>query len=124
MLVIDDSKLNLLKMKEKLLELSPNNLDKYLDDYHKLVLEIDEDCYQMILKEIKDSNYNNLPFEEKIKVFADIINDYNYLNELQHLFRRTFSKYSNEELNLSPLDNIMIDEVQSKKSMIEGYLIN
>ena len=124
MLIIDDSKLKLLKMKEKMLELAGKTDLEALDEYRDLAVSIDEDCYQMIIKEIKDSNYNNLPLEEQIKTLRVIEDDYNYLNELQCGFRNVYSKYKDEELSLTNLDNILVDNIQARISQIEGYLMN
>ena len=124
MLVIDDSKLKLLKMKEKMLALAVINFDKTLASYRDLALEIDKDCYKMIIKQIEDSDYSNLPLEEQIKFYLEIIEDYDYLNELQYGFRRTYSEYSDESLELSDLSNINIEDVKTKASQLEGYLMN
>lgn len=123
MLVIDDSKLKLLKMKEKMLDLAIND-NTTLDEYKTLAIQIDSECYEMIINKVKDNNYNNLPFEEQIKFFNEIIEDYDYLNELQCRFKKVYAKYSEEELELSDLSNIMIEDVRVKASQIEGYLVN
>ena len=123
MLVIDDSKLKLLKMKEKMLDLAIAD-DKTLDEYKTLAMQIDRDCYEMIINKVKNNNYNNLPFEEQIKFFDEIIGDYDYLNELQCRFRKVYAKHSKEDLELSDLSNIMIEDVRMKASQIEGYLVN
>ena len=124
MLVIDDSKLKLLKMKEKMLSLATGDKDKTLSEYQKLAIEIDAECYKMITDKIKNSNYNNLPFEEEIKFFDELIEDYVYLDELQHRLKKEFAKYSDYELVLSDLSKIKIDEIRAKNSQIEGYLVN
>ena len=103
MLVIDDSKLKLLKMKEKMLDLAIND-NTTLDEYKTLAIQIDSECYEMIINKVKDNNYNNLPFEEQIKFFNEIIEDYDYLNELQCRFKKVYAKYSEEELELSDED--------------------
>lgn len=124
MLVIDDSKLKLLKMKEKMLELSPDKNEKTLAEYQKLAIDIDSECYKMIIDKIKSNNYHSLPFEEQVKFYNEIIEDYNYLNELQCRFKNEYAKYSSEELPLSLLSDIMIEDVKAKASQIEGYLVN
>ena len=124
MLVIDDSKLKLLKMKEKMLELSPDKNEKTLAEYQKLAIDIDNECYKMIIDKIKSNNYHSLPFEEQVKFYNEIIEDYNYLNELQCRFKNEYAKYSSEELPLSLLSDIMIEDVKAKASQIEGYLVN
>ena len=65
-----------------MLELSKDNIEETLDEYRKLALEIDRECYLTIIEKIKNSNYNNLPLEEQIKVLMEFAQDYNYLNEL------------------------------------------
>ncbi len=123
MLVIDDSKLNLLKMKEKMLELIDER-SSILKDYRDLAIQIDYECYQMLIDEIKNSNYNNLPFEKQITTLRSILDDYNYLNEIQWTFRNTYGKYSKEELLLSDLSIILVDDIETRISQIEGYLMN
>ena len=111
MLVINDNKMKLLKMKEKLLEVSNDNNDKLLEDYAKLALEIDNDYYNQIINEIKDTDYNSLSLEEQIKYLSEIEDDYNYLNQLQWMIRKTYEKYNDNELNLSDISVILIDNI-------------
>lgn len=124
MLVINDNKMKLLKMKEKLLEVSNDNHDKTLEDYAKLALEIDNDCYNLIINEIKDTDYNSLSLEEQIKYLSEIEDDYNYLNQLQWMIRKTYGKYDDNELKLSDISVILIDKIIQRISDIQGYLMN
>ena len=124
MLVINDNKMKLLKMKEKLLEVSNDNNDKLLEDYAKLALEIDNDYYNQIINEIRGIDYNSLSLEEQIKYLSEIEDDYNYLNQLQWMIRKTYEKYNDNELNLSDISVILIDNIIQRISDIQGYLMN
>ena len=124
MLVINDNKMKLLKMKEKLLEVSNDNNDKLLKDYAKLALEIDNDYYNQLINEIKDTDYNSFSLEEQIKYLSEIEDDYNYLNQLQWMIRKTYEKYNDNELNLSDISVILIDKIIQRISDIQGYLMN
>ena len=124
MLVIDDNKRNLLNMKRKMLELSVGNMTENLDAYRMITQEIDDECYKTLVQKIKNSNYNNLPLEDQLKFFTEIIDDYNDIYNQQIIFKDTYSKYTDEELSLSHLNNILIDRIEERKGQIEGYLIN
>ena len=52
MLVINTTNENLLKMKEKLLEVSIGDNSSILEDYKKYAKEIDDDYYNQIIKKI------------------------------------------------------------------------
>ena len=124
MLVINTINENLLKMKEKLLEVSIGDNSSILEDYKKYAKEIDDDYYNQIIKKIENCNYNSLSFEEQIKFLSEIEDDYNYLNQLQWMFRNVYDKYTDDNLELSNINNILIDNVIERKSDIQGYLIN
>ena len=96
MLIIDDNKMKLLKMKRKLLEVSTDNIDNILADYKDIILDIDREAYNDLIKEIQDTDYKNISLEEQIEFFNQIDADYTYLYELQCNFRRIYNKYSNE----------------------------
>ena len=124
MLIIDDNKMKLLKMKEKLLEISFDNIDNILADYKKIIIDIDSVAYNDLLAEINEIDYNNLSLEEQIDYLTKIADDYTYLNELQCTFKNSYQKYSHEELNLSDISIIGIDDIKERISAIQGYLIN
>ena len=124
MLVNNDNNLKLLKMKEKLLESSSVDREKNLNDYSDIAKKIDLFSYNNLIDKIKicaDSNYTLL---EELKILEDIEREYVQLDELQHRLRKVFFKYSSEELELSDLSKINIDEVRNRKNVISGYLIN
>ena len=124
MLVIDETKLKLLKMKEKLLEVMIEDNKNVLKDYKDLAIEIDKSLYESLLEKIKSTNYNSLPLEEQISFLSEIENDYNEYNEFRCKCLNTFELYSDEELILSPISNIVIDNIKERISTISGYLIN
>ena len=53
MLVVDNNKMKLLRMKEKLLEVSPDNYQNNLVDFRKLAIEIDNEVYNLLVNNIK-----------------------------------------------------------------------
>ena len=125
MLILDDNNLKLLKMKEKLLEISTDDgRQSILEDYEKLAIEIDKSVYDSIIEKIKNSDYHNQSFEEQLSFLSELESEYDRLNELQHRFGNTYQKYSNDELELSNLESIFIDVIREKISNISGYLIN
>ena len=123
MLVINENNRRLLNMKAKLLEFT-NGDSRVLEEYEKLVKEIDNDCYNQIVNKIKKSNYNALSLEEQISFLSEIEADYNYLNELQWMFRNTYNKYASGDIELCNINNILINNIISRISDIHGYLMN
>ena len=124
MLVVDNNKMKLLRMKEKLLEVSPDNYQNNLVDFRKLAIEIDNEVYNLLVNHIKETNYHDLPFEEQLDVLNNIVKEYDDLNELECSFKNIYQKYSNEQLDLSDLSNILIDAINDRISHIQGYLLN
>ena len=124
MLVIDDNKLKLLRMKEKLLEFPIDNQSQILSEYKEMVIDIDKVMYERLIDMIKNTNYHNLPLEEQLRFLTDIENEYNNFNEFQCRYRSIYEKYANDELQLSLIENIYIDRIKSKISAINGYLVN
>lgn len=124
MLVNNDNNLKLLKMKEKLLESSSIDREKNLSDYSEIAKKIDLFSYNNLIDKINLTTDNNHTLLEELKSLEDIEREYVQLDELQHRLRKVFSKYSSEELELSDLSKIYIDEIRNRKSVISGYLIN
>lgn len=125
MLVMDDNNLKLLKMKEKLLEVSMDNeRQSILEDYEKLAIEIDKKTYDSLVYKIRGSEYQSLTLEEQLSFLSEIESEYDELSELQYRFRNVYEKYSDDDLNLVDLDSIFIEVIRRKISNISGYLIN
>ena len=124
MLVIDENKMKLLKMKEKLLEVSFDNYQQHLADYKELAIEIDKQAYDALIEQIKNTDYYSLPLEEQAQVLTDIKGEYDSLNELQCSFRNVYRKYTSEELGLSDIHSILIDQIDDRINKIQGYLVN
>ena len=124
MLVIDDNKIKLLRMKEKLLELSVVNREKNLADYEKLALELDKEIFKAYTAKLKDTNYRNLPYDEQLQFLMEVADEYDQINEIQYSLRNFYQQYSTKELALCNLDGILIDNIRDRISNIEGYLIN
>ena len=124
MFVIDDSKMRLLKMKERLLEIS-NGADKVaLEDYKKMAIEIDSEVYNKLLEKLKKSHAHSYSLEDQLIFLNEVEKDYNDLYELRCGFEFVYGKYSSNKLELSDLSNILIDNIKKRKSIVEGYLIN
>ena len=124
MLIVDDSRINLLKMKEKMLNLSVDNSSEVLKDYKELAIAIDREEYEALLEKIRKNDYTKLPLEEQISFLDEIEANYNSLNELEWGYKNTYSEYTDEELELSDISNILIDNITNRRSAIEGYLMN
>ena len=123
MLVVDNNKSNLLRMKEKLLEVGVD-LDKNLNEFKQLALEIDDEVFNSLMKKIENTNLHNLSLEEQLVILNQIEEEYNGVYELQCRFRNVFQKYSQDELELSDLNVILIDDIRNRINTIQGYLIN
>ena len=124
MIVIDDNKTKLLRMKEKLLEMSLNKNNKILDEYKDIVIDIDKDIYNFVYNEIKTSNYYDKPLIEQIKILNEIYDDCVYLNNFQQKHIKIYQNYANERLILSPINSIKIKNIQSRISFITQYINN
>ena len=124
MLVVDNNKMKLLRMKEKLLEVLPDNYQGYLDEFKSLAIEIDYEVVASLVNHIKETNYHDLPLEEQISVLSEIIQEYDDVNELQCSFKNVYQRYTNDPLGLSDISVIAIDEIRDRISNIEGYLLN
>ena len=124
MLVVDDTRTNLLKMKEKLLKITKGDRQQLLDEYKDLVISIDRDEYNALISKIKSTNYIDLPLEEQVSFFNDIIDNYNSLNEMQYRYRNLYNSYSDIPLKLSDISKIFIDTISERSSVIQGYLMN
>ena len=124
MLVIDDSKMKLLKMKERLLEISAGVDKTALEDYKKLAVEIDSQIYNNLFEKIKNINTHNYSLEEQLVFLNEILQDYEDLYQLRCSFEMIYGRYSTEKLELSDLSNILLDNIKNRKSIVEGYLVN
>ena len=124
MLVVDDTRINLLKMKEKLLKITKGDRQALLDEYKELTISIDKDEYDALVEKIKNSNYSELPLEEQVVFLNDILDNYNSLNELQCRYRDVYEEYTSDVLELSDLSNILVDNITERSNVIQGYLVN
>lgn len=124
MLVIDENMFRLAKMQETLLKVSNSNRDENLNNYKKLVKEIDTKAFSDILDEIKHINEHNHSLEEEVKFLETIKNAYDQLLELQSSFKKVCEMYGNRELQLSDLSKLNIDYIDNRINTINGYLVN
>jgi len=123
-LVVDDNKLKLLRMKEKLLEVSLDNREKLLPEYKNIVIDIDKTMYEELINMIRNTNYHNLPFDEQLTFLTNLESEYNSFNEFQCRYRNIYERYSSDKLELSSISDIYIDKIREKIAAISGYLIN
>ena len=123
MLVVDSNKSNLLRMKEKLLEVGVDR-DKNLIEYKQLATEIDNEVFAALIDKIENTNLHDLSLEDQLVVLTQIDEEYLSVYEIQCGFKNTFQKYSDEELELSDLSIIFIDDIRNRINTIQGYLIN
>ena len=124
MLVIDENKLRLLKMKEKLLEVSSGNHDDILSQYKEIILDIDKIMYDKLINMIRDTNYHNQSLEEQLEFLTTLVNEYNSFNEFQCRYKNVYEKYAVDKLELTSIEDIYIDRIKEKIDAINGYLIN
>lgn len=124
MLVIDDSKMKLLKMKERMLQISNGTNGGALADYKKLATEIDYQMYESLIAKVKKAQTHNYSLEEQLVLLNDIVEDYDDLYELRCSYQQLYARYTNDKLELSDLGNVLIDNIKNKKNIVEGYLVN
>ncbi len=124
MLVVDDKRLNLLKMKEKLLKITKDDRQALLNEYRELAISIDKDEYEALINKIKNNDYIKLPLPEQVMFLNDILDNYNSLNEMQCRYLSVYNEYAEEPLKLSDLSKILVDNISERSSVIQGYLMN
>lgn len=123
MLVVDNNKTKLLKMKEKLLEVG-NNLESNLHDYKEIAIDIDKQVFNALINKIENTDLHNLSLEEQLVCLNDINSEYNDVFEMQCGFKNVYFEYAKEELELSNLDVILIDDIRTRINNIQGYLVS
>lgn len=126
MLVIDENKIKLLKMTERLLEVSSEKkLENALIEYRKLVFEIDNQFYKLITDMIKSkSNYDDLPLEKQLEILLEIVNEYNIYEEFQENVK-SVCKRCNVDIQLYDIHNIInIDKIRKRIEDIKKYFEN
>jgi len=123
-LVFDDNMLKLAKMHETLLKVTVENRQENLEKYKAIVIEIDKQAFTSLLDELRNVNDHNQTLEDELQ-FMEMVSDYyNQLYELQLGFKKVCDLYDDNELELSDLSQINIEYINSRKNIIEGYLIN
>ena len=136
----DDNKVKFLKIQYSLLralkekkekainnviyEQIENEIKRELIKYKELVTSIDRGIYLELKDKISLFKPHTKSLEEEIVVLEDIENFYNQLIEVQSKFKETYKEYSEEELELSPTENLNIDYYVKRKEAIKGYLLN
>ena len=130
MLVVDKSKENLLIMREKELQIGSNKA-KTLQEYKALATEIDSEIYNHLISKVESTKLQDLSLEEQLQVLSEIDEEYTDVFEKQCSYRNAYQTalgeidgVEAEELVLSDLSNILIDDIRNRMSAIQGYLIN
>ena len=126
MSVIDENKLKLLKMREKLLEVSSGIINKKaLDDYKDIAYEIEKEMYETVTDMIKaNKEYSNESFERQLEFFSSIYDEYEKYRLFRESIENTCKKYGDNDLELSDVDCIKIDEIKKRVSSLKEYFDN
>lgn len=126
MSVVDEKKMNLLKMTERLLEISyDKTLESTLIGYEKLVCEIDNELYKSITDKIKSNdNYNDQPLEVQLETLVELEIDYANYDEFQKKVK-DICKKCNIDIGLYDIEHIInIDSIRKRINDIKKYLEN
>lgn len=123
MSVIDDNDLKLLKMREKLLEVS-NDKNKAFNDYKEIVCEIDKKMYKSITDMIRsNTSYSDYPLEKQLEIFVELdknlVQYFTFYNNAKSISK----KYGND-IVLSNLELINVSEIKKRVSAIKDYFEN
>ena len=124
MLVIDDDKLKLAKMQERLLRATDSNRENNLNNYRKTVSEIDSEVFGSLLEVVKTIGEHNHSLEEELEFLRGIKESYEQLRELQLGFISVCELYGSDDLGLSDLSQLNIEYIENRIVVIEGYLLN
>lgn len=126
MSVVDEKKMNLLKMTERLLEISyDKTLESTLIGYEKLVCEIDNELYKSITDKIKSNdNYNDQPLEVQLETLLELETEYVNYDEFQKKVK-DICKKCNIDIGLYDIEYIInIDSIRKRINDIKKYLEN
>ena len=120
---IDDLR-KLAKMMEVLLNRTQDNKEINLEKYVDIVKQIDSDSFEKLFTLLKQFQYRNLTLEEELEFLEKVSSSYQQMLEQQIGFKNVYKLYSDEELQLSNLEQVNIDYIIDRISNISGYLIN
>ena len=114
MSVIDDNKMKLLKMKEKLLSLNSNDAT-ILEEYKNVACDIDMSLYTSITDKIKNNkDYVNYPLEEQLKFLMGLEEEYSEYYNFQRNTIMTCNRYFIQGFDFTDSSLIRIDEIRKK----------
>ena len=124
MSVIDDNRIKLLKMKEKLLSL--NNSDVVaLEEYKKVACDIDMDLYASVVDKIRNNrDYINYPLEKQLEFLMDLEQEFSEYYNFQKGIITVCNRYLIQGFDLTDSSLIRIDEVRKRIVSIKKYLEN
>ncbi len=124
MSVIDDNRIKLLRMKERLLSLN-NNDEVALEEYKKVACDIDMDLYASIVDKIRDNNdYINYPLEKQLEFLMELEQDFSEYYNFQKGIVAVCNRYLIQSFDLTDSSLIRIDEVRKRIVSIKKYLEN
>ena len=112
----------LLRMMTTLLEKTDDNHLENLARYKEYAVELDKDGYDELINRIKNYEMCSYTLDEEYKELDTIIREYEQLRERQYEYISVYNKYSNDKLELSSLDRILIDKISKRKEDILGKL--
>ena len=123
MSVIDDNKMKLLKMREKLLSL--NNDDEVLEEYKKIACDIDSNLYTSITDKINDNaDYINYPLEKQLEFLIDLQECFDEYNKFQKNVIKVCNQHFIQGFELTDASLIRIDEIRRRINSIKKFLEN
>ncbi len=123
MSVIDDNKMKLLKMREKLLSL--NNDDEVLEEYKKIACDIDSNLYTSIIDKINNNaDYINYPLEKQLEFLIDLQECFDEYNKFQKNVIKVCNQHFIQGFELTNASLIRIDEIRKRINSIKKFLEN
>jgi len=124
MLDFEDNNFKLLRMKEKLLDVTDNNRDTNLLDYREAAQNIDNMYFKELIDKLKESDNEPLSLEDELKYLSVVKEMYEQLEFMQYKFRNVYGKYTDDILELNDLSRVNQDIIIDRINNISGYLIN
>lgn len=124
MLIVDDNLYRLAKMQESLLKVATGDRRYHLDNYIKNATMIDTKAYDELVHMMKEAGKYNQTLEDELAYLEKIRSTYDELVELQMRFKKVCEEYGYDELTLTDLSLLNISYVDSRISILHGYLNN
>lgn len=124
MSVIDENRMKLLKMKEKLISLNGGDLVA-VEEYKEIASQIDMELYTSITDMINDhQDYVNYSLEKQLDFLIQLEEEFNRYYIFQRNIIIKSNRYSIQGLDLSDSSSIRIDEISKRIRSIRKFLEN